>query len=87
MGDGRKCTFFRLDHKMLQRPMRATNRPLLPGLRTDTNRSPGKRRASRECSWMTEDELFAARPVREEQRCTRGLSGVNLPWTGLWCGT
>ncbi|KFD13444.1 hypothetical protein GRPL_00398 [Raoultella planticola ATCC 33531] len=70
---------------MLQRPMRATNRPLLPGLRTDTNRSPGKRRASRECSWMTEDELFAARPVREEQRCTRGIIGA-LTCHGRVCG-
>ncbi|KDV89483.1 hypothetical protein AB28_5475 [Raoultella ornithinolytica 2-156-04_S1_C2] len=38
-GDGRKCTFFRLDHKMLQRLMRATNRPFLPGLRTGPSRT------------------------------------------------
>jgi hypothetical protein len=29
-GDGRKCTFFRLDHKMLQHPIRATTRPPPP---------------------------------------------------------
>ncbi|WP_205521557.1 hypothetical protein, partial [Raoultella ornithinolytica] len=58
-----------------------------PGLRTGPSRSPGKRRATGECSWITEDELFAVRPVRQQQRCARGIiRALTCHGRVWWCG-